>query len=70
MKWRNIELDVNVAVDDPEWRELLLWSNETLEEEPLLTSVSPDRSDLQSPQVDQQDEETSKVCDAIISEIG
>ncbi|XP_065202561.1 sphingomyelin phosphodiesterase isoform X2 [Planococcus citri] len=38
LKWRNVELNTTTRADDPVWQELVIWSNETLNDQPLLSN--------------------------------
>lgn len=40
LRWRNVEFNTTAKTDDPVWSELLIWSNETVNDEPLLESVN------------------------------
>lgn len=44
LKWRNIELNTTIKVDDPAWKDLVLWSNETSKDVPLLDAVNRNRT--------------------------
>lgn len=37
-------MNTTASVDDPEWKELVIWSNETLNDEPLLNAISRNHS--------------------------
>ena len=60
LKWRNVQLNVTSVLDDPGWRELIMWSNETLGEGPLLTTVGRNQSYPRAPTTNEQDDRMLK----------
>lgn len=37
-------MNTTTSVDDPEWADLVVWSNETLKDEPLLNAITRNHS--------------------------
>lgn len=60
LKWRNIELNISTRADDPMWKELILWSNESLQEKPILNALNRNHSVLQPLSTEELENQTLK----------
>ena len=51
--------------DDPGWRELVMWSNETLGERPLLTTIGRNQSYPRVSTTSEQDDRTLRQLESL-----
>lgn len=65
LKWRNIEFNTTTTIDDPVWKELIMWSNETLGEGPLLTTIGRNRSISRIPSPEEIENETIRQFESL-----